>query len=99
MIEEDAKGDTTIRSAKTTAALARLAALAGLLGVSACSVTATPIHGRDGAPYQYISCGGLIHSLTDCYAMADKVCPNGYRVSDYAAPIDLSTTNLIVSCQ
>ena len=70
--------------------------VAGL--VASCSVAATPIHGRDGKPYQYLSCGGPFLSLSDCYAKANEVCPNGYRIADGVAPRGLTDSNVIIVC-
>jgi hypothetical protein len=76
-----------------------LAVLVLSLFEQGCAVTATRIYGSDGNPYEYVDCGGLVHSLKDCYLKASEVCPSGYRVTDNVAPRGLYDSSLIISCK
>ena len=76
-----------------------LAALSLPLLAQGCAVTSIRIYGSDGNPYEYVDCGGFVHSLKDCYAKASEICPSGYRVADNVAPRGLYDSSLIISCK
>jgi hypothetical protein len=69
-------------------------------GVAAgCSATSVPMYGSDGKPYVYVDCSGMFHSLDDCYRVANRVCPNGYRLTNSVAPRSNPFGNLVIDCQ
>jgi hypothetical protein len=77
--------------------LAAWIAAASLL--AGCAVRAVPIWGRDGNPYQYVQCEGLLRSLRDCYAAAAAACPQGYRIAENVAPRDYYNSSLVFACR
>ena len=64
-----------------------------------CAVTAVPIWGRDGNPYHYVQCDGLLRSLEDCYAAAAAACPQGYQIVENVAPRDYYNSSLVFACR
>ena len=66
---------------------------------ASCSVTSVPIHGSDGKPYVYVDCSGMFHSLDDCYQLANRVCPGGYRLVNSVAPRSDPFATLVIDCQ
>jgi len=78
----------------------RRASLVLALGVVAgCSPTSVPIHGSDGKPYVYVDCSGMFSNLDDCYRVASRVCPEGYRIANSVAPRSDPFGNLVIDCQ
>lgn len=73
-------------------------ALASTLA-SGCAVKAVPIWGRDGNPYHYVQCDGILRSLEDCYAAAAAACPQGYRLAENVAPRGYYNSSLVFSCR
>jgi len=67
--------------------------------VAGCSATYTPIYGSDGKPYVYVDCNGMFRSLDDCYDVANRVCPQGYRIMNSVAPRANPFGNLVVDCK
>lgn len=63
-----------------------------------CSATSVPIHGSDGKPYTYVDCSGMFRTLDDCYQLANRVCPSGYRIVNSVAPRANPFGNLVVDC-
>ena len=74
-------------------------ALALVAFIAGCSPTAVPIHGSDGKPYVYVDCTGMFSSLDDCYRVASRVCPAGYRITNHVAPRANPFGNLVIDCQ
>lgn len=73
--------------------------LLGAAVAAGCSATSVPIHGSDGKPYVYVDCSGMFSSLDDCYRVANRVCPAGYRIVNSVAPRANPFGNLVVDCQ
>jgi uncharacterized membrane protein len=55
--------------------------LAAVIILGACTTT-QQITLPDGSTGQLVRCGGIQHSMADCYAMAGQVCPRGYDIVD-----------------
>jgi hypothetical protein len=72
--------------------------LAAAIGAG-CAAKAVPIWGRDGNPYQYVQCRGLLRSLEDCYEAAAAACPQGYRIAENVAPREFYNSSLVFSCR
>jgi hypothetical protein len=77
----------------------RACSLLAAAAVAGCSATSVPIHGSDGKPYVYVDCSGMFRSLDDCYRVANRVCPTGYRIVNSVAPRANPFGNLVVDCQ
>ncbi|MCB8876593.1 hypothetical protein [Acidisoma silvae] len=80
---------------KRTAILLSLASLAGCASAEQAALPG-------GGPGYKVSCSGIQHQLSDCYAKAAKVCPAGYDVVSK----DLSATvlnpfqrSMLISCR
>jgi hypothetical protein len=56
-------------------------ALVALVLLGSCT-TAQPITLPDGSQGQLVRCGGIQHSMADCFAMAGQICPRGYDIVD-----------------
>lgn len=82
-----------------TRILRRAAVVLAAVSAAGCSATSVPIYGSDGKPYVYVDCSGMFSTLDECYRVASKVCPGGYRIANGVAPRESPFGNLVVDCQ